>query len=52
MNPDGKVNVKSLADDAAFYRQQGLITGDIKVEQVVDEQFVETALKELGSYRK
>jgi NitT/TauT family transport system substrate-binding protein len=52
MNPDGKVNVRSLAEDAAFYREQGLITGDIRVEQVVDESFVDAALKELGPYRK
>ena len=52
MNPDGKVNIRSLADDAAFYREQGLITGNIKVADVVDESFVEAALKELGPYRR
>ena len=52
MNPDGKVNVQSLAEDAAFYKAQGLITGDIRVEQVIDESFVEAALKELGPYKK
>src|SRR4051812_4920638 len=52
MNPDGRVNAKSLADDAAFYREQGLIVGDIKVEQVIDDSFVEAALKELGPYKR
>jgi NitT/TauT family transport system substrate-binding protein len=52
MNPDGKVNVQSLADDLAFYKEQGLITGDIKADQVVDHSFVEDALKELGPYKK
>jgi NitT/TauT family transport system substrate-binding protein len=52
MNPDGKVNVQSLADDLAFYKEQGLITGDIKADQVVDHSFVEAALKELGPYKK
>jgi NitT/TauT family transport system substrate-binding protein len=51
MNPDGKVNVQSLADDLAFYREQGLITGDIKADQVVDHSFVDAALKELGPYK-
>jgi NitT/TauT family transport system substrate-binding protein len=51
MNPDGKVNVQSLADDLAFYKEQGLITGDIKADQVVDHSFVEAALKELGPYK-
>jgi len=50
MNPDGKVNVQSLADDLAFYREQRLITGNIRAEQVVDGSFVEAALKELGPY--
>jgi len=52
MNPDGKVNVQSLADDLAFYKEQGLITGDIKADQVVDHSFVEAALTELGPYNK
>jgi NitT/TauT family transport system substrate-binding protein len=51
MNPDGRVNAKSLAEDLAFYREQGLIVGDIKVEQVIDDSFVEAALKELGPYQ-
>jgi NitT/TauT family transport system substrate-binding protein len=52
MNPDGKVNIQSLADDLAFYKEQNLITGDIRAEQVVDHSFVEAALKELGPYKK
>jgi len=52
MNPDGKVNVQSLADDLAFYKEQGLITGDIRADQVVDHSFVEAALKEMGPYKQ
>jgi NitT/TauT family transport system substrate-binding protein len=52
MNPDGKVNLQSLKDDAAFYRAQGLITADIRVEDVVDDSFVEAAVKELGLYKR
>jgi len=44
--------VQSLADDLAFYKEQRLITGDIKADQVVDHSFVEAALKELGPYSK
>ena len=36
MNPDGRVNVQSLADDLAFYEEQGLITGDDQDRSVVD----------------
>jgi NitT/TauT family transport system substrate-binding protein len=52
MNPDGKVNVDSLAADLAFYKEQGLIEADVKVEQIVDHSFVEMALRQLGPYRK
>jgi len=52
MNPDGKVNLTSLADDYAFYKSRGLIRDDVKLEQVVDHSFAEAAVKELGPYRK
>ena len=52
MNPDGKVNVDSLAADLAFYKEQGLAETDVKVEQIVDHSFVEVALRQLGPYRK
>ena len=52
MNPDGQVNVQSLADDLQFYREQGLIQGDVKLDQIVDQSFVEAAVKELGPYKK
>lgn len=50
-NPDGYVNVPSLKRDLAFYREQGLVKGDVSVEQVVDSAFVDAALKALGPYR-
>ena len=52
MNPNGTVNVQSLADDLQFYREQGLIQGDVKLDQIVDQSFVEAAVKELGPYKK
>ena len=52
MNPDGKVNAESLAQDLAFYRQQGLIQGNVKLEDLVDHSFAEAAVMELGPYRK
>ena len=52
MNPDGHVNIKSLADDLAFYREQGLISGAVNMEQLVDHSFVDAALKQLGPYKK
>jgi len=52
MNPDGKVNIESLAADLAFYKEQGLIEANVKIEQIIDHSFVERALQQLGHYRK
>ncbi len=52
MNPDGKVNRASLADDYAFYKSRGLIRQDVKLDRVVDHSFAEAAVKELGPYRR
>jgi NitT/TauT family transport system substrate-binding protein len=52
MNPDGRVNAQSLADDLRFYQEQGLIEGDVKLDQLVDHSFVDAVVRELGPYRK
>ena len=52
MNPDGRVNIESLADDLAFYREQGLITGAVNMERLVDHSFADAAVKALGPYKK
>ncbi|MFL5094876.1 MAG: ABC transporter substrate-binding protein [Xanthobacteraceae bacterium] len=52
MNPDGRVNAESLAYDLAFYREQGLIRGEVTIDAVVDHSFADAAVKELGPYRK
>ncbi len=51
INPDGRVNTESLAYDLAFYAEQGLIKGEIKLDDVVDTSFIDTVVKELGPYR-
>ncbi len=50
-NPDGKVFEASLTKDLAFFKEQGLIQGNIRLEQVLDRSFAETAVKELGPYK-
>lgn len=52
MNPDGRVNVHSLADDMQFYREQGLIAGDVNLGELVDHSFVDAVAKELGPYKR
>jgi NitT/TauT family transport system substrate-binding protein len=52
MNPDGRVNKQSLADDYAFYKEQDLIKANVDLDQLVDNSFVEAALKAMGPYKK
>ena len=51
-NPDGHVNVASLKTDLDFFKEEGLIQGNVAVEQSVDPSFVDAALKELGPYKR
>ena len=51
LNPDGFVNVPTLANDLDFFKQTGDIQGDVTIDQVVDNSFVEAALKDLGPYK-
>jgi NitT/TauT family transport system substrate-binding protein len=50
-NPDGKVHEASLKNDLQFFKDEGQIQGKITLDQVLDNSFVETALKELGPYQ-
>lgn len=49
-NPNGKVHEASLKNDLQFFIEEGQIQGKASVEQVVDNSFVEAALKDLGPY--
>jgi NitT/TauT family transport system substrate-binding protein len=51
-DPDGKLNVESLKKDLAFFKQQGDVTGKVTVEQVLDESFIQAAVKELGPAKR
>jgi NitT/TauT family transport system substrate-binding protein len=51
INPDGRINKASLLYDLGFYRQQGLIKGNVNLDEVLDGSFAEAALNELGTYR-
>ena len=52
VDPDGRVNVDSLRKDLAFFRQIGDVTDpSVSVETILDETFVQGAVRELGPYR-
>ena len=43
--------IHEIAYDLAFYTEQGLIKGAIRLDDVVDSSFVDAVVKELGPYR-
>jgi NitT/TauT family transport system substrate-binding protein len=51
IDPNGKLNLASIQLDLKFYKDQGYLDGNVKVEQVVDPSFAQMALKELGPYQ-
>ncbi len=51
-DPDGKLNVESLKKDLAFFKEQGDVTGKVTVDQVLDESFIQAAVKELGPAKR
>jgi NitT/TauT family transport system substrate-binding protein len=52
VNPNGRLNVPSLKEDFAFFRDQGLLTdANVSVEAAVDSSFAENAVKTMGAYK-
>ncbi|HWJ65287.1 MAG TPA: ABC transporter substrate-binding protein [Nocardioides sp.] len=43
VSPDAHVNVESLKKDYAFFQDQGLTTGDVDVDKLIDNSFVDKA---------
>ncbi|HEY8487517.1 MAG TPA: ABC transporter substrate-binding protein [Thermaerobacter sp.] len=50
LNPDGRLNVESLKAQLDWYRERGYFTGQIDLDQVVDQSLVEYAVEVLGPY--
>jgi hypothetical protein len=44
--------MQSLAYDLAFYREQGLIKGAVKLDEVLDASFADAVVNGLGPYRQ
>jgi NitT/TauT family transport system substrate-binding protein len=51
IDPDGEVNMASLADQAAYYAEQGVMPAGVDLRPLIDERFREVALQRLGPYR-
>ena len=52
VDPDGQPGIASLKKDWDFCKAEGIISGDVGVDQVVDTSLVAAALKELGPYMR
>jgi NitT/TauT family transport system substrate-binding protein len=52
VNPDGAVNIASMNQDIAAWRDLGELQGPATAEAVVDNSFVNAALAQLGKYHR
>jgi len=52
IDPDGRLNVASMKKDLQFFKDQGLIEGNVQVEDVIDTSFIDETIKQLGPYRR
>ena len=48
LNPDGKINLASLADQQKFYIASGSQTKAVDLNKLVDPTFAQNAVKLLG----
>ena len=51
-NPDGYINLDSITKDLGFFRERGVLEGNITAEEITDYSFVEKALAVLGPYHR
>ena len=51
LNPDGYIRMKGIEMDLGWYKERNLLKSDLKVSDVVDNQYVDFAVKTLGKYQ-
>lgn len=51
LNPDGYLRMKGIEMDLAWYRENNLLKSDLQLQDVVDNSFVDFAIKTLGKYQ-
>ncbi|MBI2848681.1 MAG: ABC transporter substrate-binding protein [Chloroflexi bacterium] len=50
--PDGEIDKASIMDQQNWYLANGYITSKVPIEKIVDDTFVDNAIKKLGKYKK
>ncbi|HLI26123.1 MAG TPA: ABC transporter substrate-binding protein [Chloroflexota bacterium] len=51
IDPDGRVNLANLADQAAYYAEMGVMPNGVDLRPLIDERFREAAVQRLGPYQ-
>jgi ABC-type nitrate/sulfonate/bicarbonate transport system substrate-binding protein len=51
INPDGYVRMKGIDMDLTWYKESNLLKSDIRLEEAVDNQYVDFAVKVIGKYQ-
>lgn len=51
LNPDGYIRMKGIEMDLGWYKERNLLKSDLKVSDVVDNKYVDFAVKTLGKYQ-
>lgn len=51
-DPDGQLDMPSIKEDIAIFKELGHLKTDVDLSKVVDTSFLEAALKEIGPYKK
>lgn len=51
LNPDGYARIKGIELDLAWYKANNLLKSDIKIQDTIDNSFVDFAIKILGKYQ-
>lgn len=52
LNPDGYVLREGVIADQKWYMKQGLVKNEVDINKLIDNSYVESALKVLGEYKK
>lgn len=51
LNPNGYIRKKGIAMDLEWYKENNLLKSSMTLEDVVDDQYVDFAIKTLGTYQ-
>jgi NitT/TauT family transport system substrate-binding protein len=51
IDPNGRLNAASLEVDLKFYKEHGLLTGDVKVDRLLDSALASEIVAALGEYK-